>query len=40
MTSNDYLGRFFWKRERDCTAAASGVAHWKSPHRLLSQISN
>src|SRR5262249_30990085 len=31
VTSNDYLGRFFWKRERDCTAVASGVAHSRVP---------
>ena len=30
VTSNDYLGRFFRKRERDCTAVAPCVAHSKS----------
>jgi hypothetical protein len=36
VTSNDYLGWFFLKREVNCTAAASSIAHRKSPHRLLS----
>jgi len=30
VTSNDHLGWFFWERERDCTAAASGGAHRES----------
>src|ERR1700733_11823600 len=38
MTSNDYLGWFFRKRERDRTAAASGVNHRKSLPPSLSQI--
>jgi hypothetical protein len=34
VTGNDYPGWFFRKRERDCTAAAPGVAHRNSLHRL------
>jgi hypothetical protein len=29
VTSNHYLGWSFWKRERDCTAAASSASHQK-----------
>jgi hypothetical protein len=39
VTSNDYLGWFFWKRERDCAAVASGVAHRK-PLRRPSEIAD
>jgi hypothetical protein len=39
VTSNDYFGWFFWKRERDCTAAASSVSHRKILQLLLSKQS-
>jgi hypothetical protein len=29
VTSNDYLGWLFWKRERDSTATASSASHRK-----------
>jgi hypothetical protein len=31
VTSNDYLGWLFWKRERDSTATASSASHRNAP---------
>jgi hypothetical protein len=39
VTSNDYLGWLFWKRERDSTATASSASHRKMLQLFLSKQS-